>query len=457
MYQNFNHAHFVGIGGIGMSGIAEVLLNLGYKVSGSDLSATEITKHLKSLGATITVGHRASHVKNPDVVVISSAVSKTNPEVLKAKKLKIPVIPRAEMLAELMRMKYGIAIAGTHGKTTTTSVTGTMLASCGIDPTVVIGGRLNRWGTNAKLGQGPFLVAEADESDGSFNLLTPTIAVVTNIDADHLDYYKNFNAIKDAFATFLNRLPFYGVGIVCGDDKPILSILPRVNKRIVTYGVSQRCDFQARHIVLEGITNSFDVYFKGKKLGRFSIKAPGVHNVKNALACIIVGLELNLPVPKIKKGLLAYTGVQRRFHIRGEVDGITVMDDYGHHPTEIKATLEACKKVWPTRRLVVVFQPHRYTRTRDLMKEFSGAFQKADILLLTEIYPAGEKPISGVTSEKLYKMIQRKHKHALFMNGRKVIWHEVEKIARRGDVVLMLGAGDVWKSGVEFLEMAKKS
>src|SRR3989338_10687381 len=456
MYQNFNHAHFVGIGGIGMSGIAEVLLNLGYKVSGSDLSATEITKHLKSLGATIYVGHRASHLKKPDVVVISSAVSKTNPEVLKAKKLKIPVIPRAEMLAELMRMKYGIAIAGTHGKTTTTSVTGTLLASCGIDPTVVIGGRLNRWGTNAKLGQGPFLVAEADERDGSFNLFTPTIAVVTNIDADHLDYYKNFNAIKDAFATFLNRLPFYGVGIVCGDDRPILSILPRVNKRIVTYGVSKRCDFQARQIVLQGVMSSFDVYFKGKKLGYFSIKAPGLHNVKNALASMIVGLELNLPLPKIKKGLLAYTGVQRRFHIRGEVNGITVMDDYGHHPTEIKATLEACKKVWPKRRLVVVFQPHRYTRTRDLMKEFSGAFQRADVLLLTEIYSAGEKPIKGVSSEKLYRLLRKKHKHACLVASRRNISHELEKHVRPKDVVLLLGAGDIWKSGLEFLEVLKK-
>ncbi|HBQ20746.1 MAG: UDP-N-acetylmuramate--L-alanine ligase [Deltaproteobacteria bacterium GWA2_38_16] len=456
MQKSFRHVHFVGIGGIGMSGIAEVLLNLGYKISGSDLATTEITKRLNQLGATIYLGHRSLNIKKPDVVVISSAVSKSNPEVLKAKKLKIPVIPRAEMLAELMKMKYAIAIAGTHGKTTTTSISGTLLATCKVDPTVVIGGRLNKWGTNAKLGQGKFLVAEADESDGSFNLLTPTIAIVTNIDADHLDYYKNMEAIKDAFVTFLNRLPFYGVGIVCGDEKNILSILPRVNKRIITYGISSRCDFQARHIELKGITSSFDVYVKRKKLGRFSVKAPGIHNVKNTLACIIMGLELGLSLSKIKKGILAYSGVQRRFHIRGEVNGITVMDDYGHHPTEIKATLEACKKVWPKRRLLAVFQPHRYTRTRDLMKEFSGAFQRADVLLLTEIYSAGEKPIKGVSSEKLYRLLRKKHKHACLVASRRNISHELEKHVRPKDVVLLLGAGDIWKSGLEFLEVLKK-
>ncbi len=439
-----------------MSGIAEVLLNLGYRVSGSDLAETEITRYLRKLGAKVNIGHRASNVKLPDVVVYSSAVSKTNPEVLKAKKLKIPVVPRAEMLAELMRMKYGIAIAGTHGKTTTTSMTGTVLAYCGVDPTVVIGGRLNKWGTNAKLGQGEFLVAEADESDGSFNLLSPTIAVVTNIDADHLDYYKNFDAIKSAFVTFLNRLPFYGVGIVCGDDGPALSILKHVNKRIVTYGLSRNCHVQARNIKLEGILSSFDVHYFGKKLGRFSVKAPGLHNVRNALSCIVVGLELNLPLVKIRKGLLAYTGVQRRFHIRGEVNGFTVMDDYGHHPTEVKATLEACKKVWPKRRLVVVFQPHRYTRTRDLMKEFSGAFQKADLLVFTDIYAASEKPLPGVTSEKLSRLTQKNLKPVFYIPGRKNVAFEIEKMIRSGDVVLMLGAGDIWKSGLELLEILKK-
>lgn len=456
MYEKFKQCHFVGIGGIGMSGIAEVLLNLGYKVSGSDLAATEITKHLSQLGAKIYKGHLASNVKKVDVVVISSAVSPKNPEILKAKQLKIPVIPRAEMLAELMRMKYGIAIAGTHGKTTTTSIAGTLLAACKLDPTVVIGGRLNRWGTNAKLGQGKFLAAEADESDGSFNLLTPTIAIVTNIDSDHLDYYKTLNNIKSAFITFLNRLPFYGVGIVCGDDKNNLSILPHVNKRIITYGVFPRCDFQARNIRLKGFTSSFDVYFKHKKLGRFSIRAPGLHNVKNALACLILGLELNLSLPKIRKGLLAYSGVQRRFHVRGEVRGIIVMDDYGHHPTEIKVTLEACKKVWPKRRLVVVFQPHRYTRTRDLKKEFLGSFQKADVLLLTDIYSAGEKPLPNVSSEKLWALLKKRHKQVYFSPKRKNIACETEKIVRTGDVVLMLGAGDIWKSGVELLEMMQK-
>lgn len=456
-HKRFREIHFVGIGGIGMSGIAEVLLNLGYKVTGSDLLKTEITKRLESLGAKVFEGHRMSHVKQPDAVVISSAVSQTNPEVVKAKKLKIPVIPRAEMLAELMRMKRGIAIAGTHGKTTTTSMIGTMLAACGVDPTVVIGGRLNRWGTNAKLGQGELLVAEADESDGSFNLLSPTIAVVTNIDDDHLDYYGNLENIKKAFATFLNKLPFYGAGIVCGDDKNVLLVLKDVKKRILTYGISNQCDYQAKNIHFKDITSNFDVYFKHQKLGNIQLQVPGLHNVKNALSAVVVGRELDLPFQKIRKGLVSYTGVQRRFQIRGEVSHVTVLDDYGHHPTEIEATLAACKKVWPKRRLVVVFQPHRYTRTRDLLKKFATAFHDADLILITEIYPAGEKPISGVKAEKLVPLIKKHKREVYFTPRREHVAFELEKMIKSGDVVLTLGAGDVWKVGEELLELMKRA
>ncbi len=456
-HKRFQEIHFVGIGGIGMSGIAEVLLNLGYKVTGSDLLKTEITRRLESLGAKVFEGHRMSHVKQPDAVVISSAVSQTNPEVVKAVKLKIPVIPRAEMLAELMRMKRGIAIAGTHGKTTTTSMIGTMLAACGVDPTVVIGGRLNRWGTNAKLGQGELLVAEADESDGSFNLLSPTIAVVTNIDDDHLDYYKNLENIKRAFATFLNKLPFYGAGIVCGDEKNVISILKNIKKRILTYGISDHCDYQAKNIHFKNMTSRFDVYFKNQKLGDIQLQVPGVHNVKNALSAVVVGRELDLPFQKIRKGLASYTGVQRRFQIRGEVSHVTVLDDYGHHPTEIEATLAACKKVWPKRRLVVVFQPHRYTRTKDLLKKFATAFHDADLVLVTEIYPAGEKPIPGVRSEKLLPLLKKHKKNVHFISRREHIAYELEKMIKKGDVVLTLGAGDVWKAGEELLELMKRT
>jgi len=439
-----------------MSGIAEVLLNLGYEVSGSDLTSTEITRRLRSLGAKIYKGHRASNIKNPDTVVISSAIPKHNPEIKRAKQLKVPVIPRAEMLAELMRMKRGIAIAGTHGKTTTTSIVGSLLASCGVDPTVVIGGRLNRWGTNAKLGQGAYLVAEADESDGSFLLLSPTIAIVTTIDDDHLDYYKNLGRIKQAFTRFLNQLPFYGVGIVCGDEKNIQSILKDVNQRLITYGVSNKCDYRAKNIKFRGLSSSFDVLYRGKGLGRISVQAPGVHNVKNALAALVVGMELDLSFKKIKKGLLSYTGVQRRFQIRGVRNGITVLDDYGHHPTEIKVVLDACKRVWPKRRLVVAFQPHRYSRTRDLMKDFLGAFKRADILLLTDIYAAGEKPLPGISSKKLFERFKKHHRHVYFAPKMNLICPELEKIVRKGDVVLTLGAGDIWKAGEELLDCFRR-
>lgn len=440
-----------------MSGIAEVLLNLGYRVSGSDLSETEITHHLKQLGAKIYQGHSASHVKKCDVVVYSSAVSKQNPEILKAHELAIPVIPRAEMLAELMRMKYGVAVAGAHGKTTTTSILGSLLSHGGLDPTVVIGGRLNRWGTNAKLGQGKYMVVEADESDGSFHLLTPTVAIVTNIDNDHLDYYKTVDAIKEAFVTFLNKLPFYGLAVVCGDDLHLKSILPKLKKKVVTYGIGPHCRYQAKHIRFNGFESAFDVYEDRRKIGSFKIKAPGVHNVKNALSCIVVAQFLGMKPRAIQQGLLKYTGVQRRFHIRGEVGNILVMDDYGHHPTEIKATLAATKKIWPRRRLLVVFQPHRYTRTRDCFYDFLSAFRKADVLVLTEIYPAGENPIRGISGERVYQQIRKRQKNVHFSSDKKTLVSDMEKLVKSGDVILTLGAGDIWKYGEELLGVLKSN
>src|SRR5512138_834415 len=408
MYGKIEKIHFVGIGGIGMSGIAEVLLNLGYKVSGSDLRASDTTERLAALGGEIHLGHAAENLTNVDVVVTSTAVQEDNPEVQEARQLVIPVIPRAEMLAELMRMKYGIAIAGTHGKTTTTSMVATVLTHAGIDPTIVIGGKLNTLGTNAKLGQGKFLVAEADESDGSFLKLSPTIAVVTNIDADHLDFYSGgIEQIKDTFVDFINKIPFYGLAVLCLEDRNIAEILPRVKKRFVTYGLTSQADIRATHVKLDGFCTSFVAHYKGYRMGEVTFRMPGAHNVLNALACIAVAMELDVPFSLIQEGFARFGGVGRRFQVKGEENGIMIVDDYGHHPAEIRATLAAAKNGWPERRLVVAFQPHRYTRTKELFSEFVTCFYDADILVLTEIYAASEKPIPGVTAEKLAATIRQ--------------------------------------------------
>ena len=452
MFKKIKHIHFVGIGGIGMSGIAEVLLNLGYKVSGSDMNLSDTTKHLKDIGAIIYKGHAASNIAGADVVVISSAVSQENEEVKAAKKLLIPVIPRAEMLAELMRLKYGIAVAGAHGKTTTTSIIATVLTRGNIDPTVVIGGKLNSFGTNAKLGQGDFLLAEADESDGSFLKLSPTIAVVTTIDEEHLDYYKNLDAIKKAFLSFVNKVPFYGIAILCLDDKNIQDIIPSVEKRYVTYGFSAQADFAGKDIELKGFESSFKVINRGKDLGRFILKMPGLHNVYNALAAVAVGLELEIDIDAIKKAFAEFSGVQRRFQVKGEINGVMVVDDYGHHPAEIKATLAAAKSGWD-KRTIVIFQPHRYTRTKDLMKDFATAFYQADVLILTDIYAAGETPIEGVTGERLYETIKgHGHKEVMFIKNKNEIPDYVLKMLKKDDIVITLGAGDVWKIGGEIVE-----
>jgi UDP-N-acetylmuramate--alanine ligase len=453
MYGKIEKIHFVGIGGIGMSGIAEVLLNLGYKVSGSDLRQSETTDRLTSLGGEIFTGHTRENVADVDVVVISSAVHDDNPEVMEARERLIPVIPRAEMLAELMRMKYGIAIAGTHGKTTTTSMVSTILGFAGIDPTIVIGGRLDSIGSNAKLGQGKFLVAEADESDGSFLKLSPTIGVVTNIDADHLDFYSGIEEIKDTFVEFINKVPFYGLAVLCLDSPNVADVIPKVKKRFTTYGLSSQADFRASDIRLAGNSTAFVAHYKGERLGEISFKMPGAHNVLNALACVAVAMELNVPFSVIQEGFKDFGGVGRRFQIKGEAKGIMVVDDYGHHPTEIRATLAAAKGGWSERRLVVAFQPHRYTRTKELFDDFLKAFYDADVLILTDIYPAGEQPIPGATSSALAAGI-RKHgqKDVAHIADREELCDHLLKVLKPGDLCLTLGAGNLWQVGEKLLK-----
>lgn len=452
MYKRIKHIHFVGIGGIGMSGIAEVLLNLGYKVSGSDLKDTEITQKLKNRGAIIYHGHNPENLKDADVVVVSSAVRIDNVEVKAAQERSIPVIPRAEMLAELMRLKYGIAVAGAHGKTTTTSLVAAVLSQGGIDPTVVIGGKLNVLGSNAILGSGEFMIAEADESDGSFLKLSPTIAIVTNIDSEHLDHYRDLDEIKEAFLAFINKIPFYGLAIVCLDDSNVQDLIPKVNKRFLTYGLSVQADLRACDLIHEGMTTRFTVFLHGEKLGEIKLKIPGKHNVYNALASVACGLELEIPFSAIKEALQEFGGVQRRFQIKGEVNGVLLVDDYGHHPNEIKATLSTAKLVW-NRRMIVVFQPHRYTRTQYLFNEFLTAFYQADILILTEIYPAGEDPIPGIGAKKLFKGIkEHSQKQVLFIPDKEGIVNGLLSLMKPGDVVIFMGAGDIWQVGEELLK-----
>jgi len=455
MYQRIKHIYFVGIGGAGMSGIAEVLLNLDYKVSGSDIRFTETTERLKRLGATIYQGHSEKHITDVDVVVTSSAIKSDNAEASAARNKAIPVIPRAEMLAELMRLKYGIAVAGAHGKTTTTSLIGVVLDRGGISPTVVNGGILNTINTNAILGTGDFMVAEADESDGSFLKLSPTIAIITNVDPEHLDYYQNINEIKRAFIQFANKVPFYGLNILCLDNKYVQDLIPQLEKRYLTYGLTPQADLQAREVTAKGLSMTFRVFYQNKELGEVELKMPGLHNVYNALAAIATAVELNLDFSVTKEALKTFEGVQRRFQIKGEFNQITLVDDYGHHPTEIKATLCAAKNIWGGR-LVVVFQPHRYTRTRDLFKDFLTAFNQADLLLLTDIYPAGEDPLPGVTAGNLFHGIREYgHKNVSYYPQKEAIVDHLPKLLKPGDVVITLGAGDICQLGDQLLQGIK--
>jgi len=451
-FHNIQRIHFVGIGGSGMNGIAEVLINLGYEVSGSDLADTEVTRRLVALGGKVVTGHAAGNVTDAQVVVVSTAVKRDNVEVLAARERGIPVIQRAEMLAELMRMKYGIAVAGAHGKTTTTSLVATVLGEGGLDPTVVIGGRLNQYGSSAKLGKGEFMVAEADESDGSFLKLAPTVAVITNIDAEHLDFYGSEARIYDAFAAFAGKVPFYGAVIVCLDDPGVRALMPRVDKRLITYGFTPQADLRAENLSITPAGVRFSATFKGDPIGTFTVPLSGRHNAHNAMAAICTGLDLGVGVEVIRRSLAGFGGVGRRFERKGEKDGVSVVDDYGHHPTEVKAVLAAARESFPERRLVVVFQPHRYSRTRDQMGAFAQAFHGADALVLMDIYAAGEAPIPNIDAAALLGRIKAcGHRDARHEPDRAAVLRHLAATIQPGDVILTLGAGDVWRVGEAFL------
>ena len=443
-FRNFQRIHLVGIGGSGMSGIAEVLLSSGYAVSGSDLKSTPVTERLRKLGATVQEGHRAENVQGAHVVVVSSAVPADNLEVVAAHRLKIPVIPRAEMLSELMRLKYGIAVAGAHGKTTTTSMVAAVLAAAGLDPTFVVGGRVNHAGSNAGLGQGDYIVVEADESDRSFLLLAPVIAVITTIDREHLDQYASLEEIQDAFLQFANRVPFYGAAVLCLDDPKVEAILPRVKRPVLGYGSSSQADLVISDVKLEGLGSEFRLAYHGEELGLFRLPSPpGIHNVRNAAAAVAVGLALNVPADLMRDGLRKFSGVGRRFEIKGDYSGVTLIDDYGHHPAEIRATLGAARGCG-FKRLVVFFQPHRHTRTQHLWDDFLGAFNDADVLVITDIYAAGEAPIEGVTSERLADAITAAgHKRVIYASTMQAGMEYILREARPGDAVLTIGAGSI--------------
>ena len=441
-----------------MSGIAELLANLGYCVSGSDLGSSRITEKLSKLGCRIHLGHNEKWVDRADVVVTSSAIAKDNPEVVVAKEQNIPVIMRAEMLAELMRLKkFGIAIAGSHGKTSTSSMVSWMMAQAGLDPTIVVGGKVDCLGGNAKLGEGEFLVAEADESDGSFLKLSPVLEVITNIDLEHLDYYRDIDHIKASFLQFIDKIPFYGAAIVCLDDPHVADILPEIGKRVITYGLTAQSDLYAERISFEQGRVVFTVRNSEKTLGTINLAPPGLHNVYNGLATICVGLELEIPFQIIADALNSFAGVQRRMQHKGTIDNITVVDDYGHHPTEIRATLSAIKQAWPDKRLVVLFQPHRYSRTQALMNEFQTCFHMADILVLTDIYAASEQPIEGVNSELLLSQI-KKHgqKQTAYIGDVSKLAKEVRTLLSSGDIVLTLGAGNIVMAGEELLSLLEQ-
>lgn len=449
--------HFVGIGGIGMSGIAEVLLNLGYAVSGSDLKESDVTRRLVGLGARIAVGHRPENLVDADVVVISSAVKKDNPEVVAAKLKKIPVIPRAEMLAELMRLKYAVTIAGSHGKTTTTSMVATVLNAAGLDPTAVVGGKVNVLGSNAQLGKSDLMVVEADESDGSFLHLHPAIAVVTNIDAEHMDHYGTLDQLKGAFVEFCNRVPFYGLNVLCLDHPNVQALLPSLEKRSVTYGTSHNADYRLEDVRLEGFTSKFRAFRRGHDLGEFSVCMVGAHNALNALAVIAVADELDIPLETVRHALATFGGVQRRFTVRGEVRGIRVVDDYGHHPAEVRATLAGARSAFG-QRVVAVFQPHRYSRTHDLMSDFVTCFNDADVLFVSGVYAAGEEPIPGVTGAALADAVRAHgHKDVTFVEKRSDLAAALLPRLTKGDLVLTLGAGDITLVGPELVGLLEAS
>ncbi len=455
MRSRVNTIHMVGIGGAGMSGIAEVLLNLGFSVTGSDLSAGAAVRRLKSLGATVFIGHGAENVTEADVLVKSTAIAENNPELARARELGIPIIPRAEMLAELMRLKTGIAVAGTHGKTTTTSLLATIFTEAELDPTVIIGGRLNTYGSNARLGEGEYLIAEADESDGSFLCLSPIITVVTNVDKDHMDFYPDLAAIDRSFTEFMNSIPFYGMNVVCGDDPGVQRLLPAIKRPVLTYGLGPKNRLRGE-IVASHLRSVFKVSLDGEPWAEVTLAHPGQHNVQNALAAIGVALEAGLPKEAILQGLANFGGVGRRFEKKGERKGVLVVDDYGHHPAEIKATLDTARACYPDRRLVVAFQPHRFTRTQALFGEFCKVFECVDQLLLTEIYPASEAPIPGVNGLSLAQGIKQVSKTRVrFFQDFAAMEKALPEILKAGDLFLTLGAGSIWQVGENWLNAAE--
>lgn len=451
------HAHFVGIGGIGMSGLAEILRTMEFDVSGSDLKPNDITRRLETMGVRVDVGHRAENVEGADVVVYSSAIGPSNPELRRARELEIPIIPRAEMLAELMRVKYCVLMAGSHGKTTTTSLVATVVRAAGLDPTVVVGGKVNALGSNARLGEGDLFVAEADESDGSFLKLTPTIGVITNIDPEHLDHYGTHENVKDAFVQFANKIPFYGLAVLCVDHPHVQAILPRIERRHVTYGVSKQADYRAKDPVYQGLETHFEVVRRGESLGAFTVRMPGHHNVLNALAVIAVADELEIPLDVVREAISRFHGVQRRFTVvgqpalarEGKTGDVMIIDDYGHHPAEIEATLDAAQKGFD-RRVVVAFQPHRYTRTHSLFEDFTRAFNKADLVIVTDVYAAGEAPIEGATGEALADAIRAHgHHNVRYVQDKKHVSRVLLEEVQPNDLVIALGAGDINASARE--------
>ncbi len=448
----------VGIGGIGMSSVARVLLNRGYRVTGSDLRLSEVTAQLGELGAAVYVGHAAEHVGAADAVVYSSAVrADENAETVEAEHRRIPLIPRAEMLGELMRMKFGVCIAGTHGKTTTTSMTGMVVSEGGFDPTIIVGGKVAVFGSNAVSGKGDIIIVEADEYDRTFLRLTPALAVITNVEAEHLDIYKDLADIQDAFVQYANAVPFFGAAIACLDDPSVQAIIRRIERRVVTYGTSRQAEIRAEDVEQAGMRTCFEVFARQERLGHVELQVPGLHNVRNALAAVAVGLELEIPFEKIRDGLARFSGVERRFQQVGEAAGILVLDDYAHHPTEIKATLDAATAGWPGRRLVAAFQPHLYSRTRDFQEGFARAFFDADVLVLTDVYPAREEPLPGVDGALIADLaIRYGHRDVHYVADKERLPEALAEIARAGDVVVTLGAGDVWRYGKKFLEKLKR-
>jgi UDP-N-acetylmuramate--alanine ligase len=457
MFRNFKKLHFVGIGGIGMSSIVEILLNQGFVISGSDRALSEVTRRLTSLGVTITEGHSPDNVKDADVLVYSSAVTLDNPEVMAAIERKIPVIKRSEMLAEVMRMKYGIGIAGTHGKTTTTSMVGLTLTEGGVDPTIIVGGKLSGLGgTNARLGNGEFIVVEADEFDRTFLKLTPTIAAITTLESEHLDTYKDLDDIKSAFIEFANKVPFYGFVILCLDEEALQDIIPDINKKIISYGLTTQADLRAVNISYNEFSSSYTVRYKGEVLGKINLGIPGIHNIKNSLVAVCIGIELGLEFSVIKKALESFTGVYRRFETKYNEE-VLVVDDYAHHPTETSATLSAVRSGW-SRRLVAVFQPHLYSRTQNFYQEFGRSFLNSDVFICTDVYPAREEPIPGITGEIIVEAAKKfGHRNAIYVKDKNDIPAKLMEIKKDGDIIITMGAGDIWKYGEQFVNLLKKN